>query len=63
MKKWLILGFIILIVYMIVGSRRGARERGKGFFAYLQHYFNLLAWFLLVVYGLAFIYWVLKAVL
>jgi hypothetical protein len=60
MKKWLVLGFIFLIVYLAVGSRRSAKERGTGLFAYLHHYFNLLAWFLLVVYGLAFLYWIVR---
>jgi len=57
MKKWLILGGIVLIVALILSGRQRNR---RGLLATLNRYFTLLAWFMLVVYGLAFLYWILR---
>jgi hypothetical protein len=60
MKKWYLIIFIAASFYIIWNSTRKKKGGKREFLRRLNSYINLLAWFLLAVYGLAFIYYVLK---
>ena len=62
MKKWYLVLFIAASIYIIWNSTRKKKAGPREFFKRVNSYINLLAWFLLLVYGLAFIYLILKAI-
>lgn len=60
MKKWYLIFFIAASFYLILNSTRKKKTGGREFLRRLDIYINALAWFLILVYGLAFIYYMLK---
>jgi len=56
MRKWLFFLVIIAAVYMLsqVGRRKESRS---SFLKRLNETFSIIAWVLLAVYTLAFLYW------
>jgi apolipoprotein N-acyltransferase len=60
MKKWLLILFMLTVLVLVVDKTRKQKGGGREILRRLNATINLLAWFLLVVYGLAFIYWIFK---
>ncbi|MCK4835956.1 MAG: hypothetical protein KAT17_04930 [Candidatus Aminicenantes bacterium] len=62
MKKWYFILFILAILYLVFNKAKKQKKGGRETLRRLNATFNILAWFLLLVYGGAFIYWILKSI-
>jgi hypothetical protein len=56
MRKWLFFLAILALVYIISKINRTKKERSP-FFKRLNETFSIIAWVLLTVYVLFFLYW------
>jgi hypothetical protein len=56
MRKWLFFLTILALVYIISRINRSKQERSP-FFKRLNETFSIIAWVLLAVYVLFFLYW------
>jgi len=62
MKKWTFILLVITILYLVFSKARRQKQGGREIIRRLNATFNLLAWFLLLVYGVAFVYWIVKSI-
>ena len=62
MKKWYLILLLTAILYLVLSTSRKQKKGGREILRRLNSTMNLLAWFLLMVYGLAFIYWIIKSI-
>jgi cbb3-type cytochrome oxidase subunit 3 len=62
MKKWYLILLLTAILYLVFSTSRKHKKGGREILRRLNSTMSLLAWFLLLVYGLAFIYWVFKSI-
>lgn len=62
MKKWYLILLLTAILYLVFSTGRKQKKGGREILRRLNSTMNMLAWFLLLVYGLAFIYWVIKSI-
>lgn len=60
MKKWFLILFMVSILYLAVDKARKKKGGSREILRRLNASITFLAWFLLVIYGLAFVYWILK---
>lgn len=60
MKKWLFILFMLTVLYLVYDKTRKEKGGGREILRRLNAAITWLAWFLLVIYGLAFIYWVIR---
>lgn len=63
MKKWAFVLLLTTVLYLVFSNTRRQKQGGREIIRRLNATFTLLAWFLLVVYGVAFVYWILKSIL
>lgn len=57
MRKWFFFLGILALVYIISRINRRKKERSP-FFKRLNETFSIIAWVLLIVYVLFFLYWI-----
>jgi Mn2+/Fe2+ NRAMP family transporter len=62
MKKWYIVIFAILVFTILASIKKRRTSRKDGIIKRIDAFINLLFWFLLVAYGLAFLYWLYRAI-
>jgi len=62
MKKWYLILLLTSILYLVFSASKKHKKGGREILRRLNSTMSLLAWFLLLVYGLAFIYWVFKSI-
>ena len=62
MKKWYLILLLTAILYLVLSTSIKQKKGGREILRKLNSTMNMLAWFLLLVYGLAFIYWIIKSV-
>ena len=62
MKKWYLILLLTAILYLVFSTSRKQKKGGREILRRLNSTMNMLAWFLLLVYGLAFIYWIIKSI-
>ncbi|MCI0471577.1 MAG: hypothetical protein L0Y73_07970 [Candidatus Aminicenantes bacterium] len=65
MKKWYIVIITIAVFYILAAIKKIQKNhgpRGKGIFKRIDTFITFVFWFLLIVYGVTFIYWLCKAI-
>ncbi|MCK5058697.1 MAG: hypothetical protein KAT34_18750 [Candidatus Aminicenantes bacterium] len=62
MKKWYIVIFAILVFTVLASIKKRRTSRKDGIIKRIDAFINLLFWFLLVAYGLTFLYWLYRAI-
>ena len=62
MKKWAFILLLVSILVLIINRSRKQKQGGREIIRRLNAAFSWLAWFLILVYGVAFVYWVVKSI-
>jgi hypothetical protein len=62
MKKWYIVIIIFLLFYLVVLSDKIETLKTNKFLKRINNFINIMAWLLLIFYGAAFIYWIIKTI-
>lgn len=57
MKKWYFVIITILVFYILASIKKRQKSQKGGIIKRIDSFINLLFWFLLIAYGLAFVYW------
>ncbi|MFC2169127.1 hypothetical protein ACFLRM_00980 [Acidobacteriota bacterium] len=62
MRKWLLLLLIILVFYALSKLRTNKQEKKYPALKQISQTFSILVWALLIVYVLAFLYWLFTVI-
>ncbi|MBN1272233.1 MAG: hypothetical protein JXB26_08165 [Candidatus Aminicenantes bacterium] len=62
MRKWLLILFLIGIFYVLSWMNKNKLQKRYAFLKRLDLTLTIAAWTILIVYGLAFLYWVYKLI-
>jgi DNA-binding Lrp family transcriptional regulator len=61
MKKWYFVIFSIVFFYILAAVKKKRKLKKDGIIKRIDAFINLLFWFLLIAYGLTFLYWLYRA--